>query len=261
MSISLDQDPRHRRRTTGCLTCRRRRVKCDEVRPRCRQCIRMERVCSWQGDRFDIVRAAGVEGGVIDEHSSSIVSQAASSKNFEAEIERNDQLPKRHEPVRAGKSLRPILRLVYQGRYRSSIHTILNSKCLLDRNLVRQKLRLKICSNCRTDRVRCSQDRPSCVRCLEKKTLCQYPDSDVTGSNLDSTSTSTSILNSNSNLNSGSNVDFQVELDHLRRDDASGAARSRADGLGYEHQDESRRAIVGVFRDQDCLGMNEHARM
>ncbi|PVI05562.1 hypothetical protein DM02DRAFT_516492 [Periconia macrospinosa] len=33
------------RTTTGCLTCRKRRVKCDEKKPRCGQCSRSEREC------------------------------------------------------------------------------------------------------------------------------------------------------------------------------------------------------------------------
>lgn len=34
-----------RRTKSGCLTCRRRRVKCDELRPQCRNCYKAERVC------------------------------------------------------------------------------------------------------------------------------------------------------------------------------------------------------------------------
>lgn len=117
MSTSMDQDPRHRRRTTGCLTCRRRRVKCDEVRPRCRQCIRMERVCSWQGDHSNIVRAQEVQGDGLDQEaggSFSIDIQAGSSNILAAEVEDHHHLPKRHGPVRAGESPRHISRLTCQ---------------------------------------------------------------------------------------------------------------------------------------------------
>lgn len=34
-----------RRVRTGCLTCRERRIKCDELIPSCRQCLRSGRVC------------------------------------------------------------------------------------------------------------------------------------------------------------------------------------------------------------------------
>lgn len=34
------------RSKTGCLTCRRRRIKCDECKPFCQNCIRSHRICS-----------------------------------------------------------------------------------------------------------------------------------------------------------------------------------------------------------------------
>ncbi|OAA60378.1 Zn(2)-C6 fungal-type DNA-binding domain protein [Niveomyces insectorum RCEF 264] len=36
-----------RRTTTGCLTCRRRKKKCDEARPSCAACIRNKVPCTW----------------------------------------------------------------------------------------------------------------------------------------------------------------------------------------------------------------------
>lgn len=43
---STDTSHEVKRRTkSGCLTCRRRRVKCDELRPQCRNCYKAERVC------------------------------------------------------------------------------------------------------------------------------------------------------------------------------------------------------------------------
>jgi hypothetical protein len=43
-----------RRRRTGCLTCRARRVRCDERKPQCANCSRKDRACTWakQGDKF-----------------------------------------------------------------------------------------------------------------------------------------------------------------------------------------------------------------
>lgn len=38
---------RYRRSRTGCLTCRSRRKKCDEVRPRCAGCRRNQLPCDW----------------------------------------------------------------------------------------------------------------------------------------------------------------------------------------------------------------------
>ncbi|OQE27775.1 hypothetical protein PENSTE_c004G08763 [Penicillium steckii] len=51
-------DRRHRPRTrNGCLTCRRRKVRCDERRPECGHCGRLQLDCSWQqedGSKFGI---------------------------------------------------------------------------------------------------------------------------------------------------------------------------------------------------------------
>ncbi|OKL63637.1 hypothetical protein UA08_00265 [Talaromyces atroroseus] len=47
-------DPEHRPRVartrTGCLTCRRRKVRCNEVHPRCGHCTRLRLACSWPPD-------------------------------------------------------------------------------------------------------------------------------------------------------------------------------------------------------------------
>lgn len=39
------------RSRTGCHTCRRRKVKCDETRPVCRRCARLSRPCDWSSPR------------------------------------------------------------------------------------------------------------------------------------------------------------------------------------------------------------------
>lgn len=38
------------RSAEGCLTCKRRRKKCDENKPRCGACKRLELRCLWKGD-------------------------------------------------------------------------------------------------------------------------------------------------------------------------------------------------------------------
>ncbi|PNY23274.1 Sterol uptake control protein 2 [Tolypocladium capitatum] len=39
---------RHARSREGCLTCKRRKVKCDEQRPRCSHCERLNMECKWR---------------------------------------------------------------------------------------------------------------------------------------------------------------------------------------------------------------------
>lgn len=34
----------------GCLTCRKRKVKCDELKPDCGRCVRLQRTCSWSDE-------------------------------------------------------------------------------------------------------------------------------------------------------------------------------------------------------------------
>lgn len=40
--------PRPARSKNGCLTCRRRKVRCDEQRPRCSHCERLNLQCRWR---------------------------------------------------------------------------------------------------------------------------------------------------------------------------------------------------------------------
>jgi hypothetical protein len=51
------------RRRTGCLTCRRRRVRCDEAKPTCRHCQKGNRNCTWSSG----LRFVHHNGGPADE--------------------------------------------------------------------------------------------------------------------------------------------------------------------------------------------------
>lgn len=42
------QYPRPARSKSGCLTCRKRKVRCDELRPRCSHCTRLNLQCKWR---------------------------------------------------------------------------------------------------------------------------------------------------------------------------------------------------------------------
>lgn len=56
---------RHQRSRTGCLTCRSRRKKCDEVKPRCAGCRRNQLPCTWPAatlsSRSDSEASAGMD--------------------------------------------------------------------------------------------------------------------------------------------------------------------------------------------------------
>ncbi|KAH7128643.1 hypothetical protein B0J11DRAFT_275581 [Dendryphion nanum] len=44
------------RPSRGCMTCRRRRVKCDETRPKCNRCIKLSTSCEWRDDWSNVFR-------------------------------------------------------------------------------------------------------------------------------------------------------------------------------------------------------------
>ncbi|KAB5572394.1 fungal transcriptional regulatory-like protein [Coniochaeta sp. 2T2.1] len=49
---SQKKNPVRKRTKTGCLTCRRRRIKCDEAKPRCTNCTKSRRVCEGYNQRI-----------------------------------------------------------------------------------------------------------------------------------------------------------------------------------------------------------------
>ncbi|KAI8654582.1 Zn(2)-C6 fungal-type domain-containing protein [Fusarium keratoplasticum] len=79
------------RTSTGCLTCRKRRVKCDEGKPRCVQCSKSDRDCryaqpsdSGQADQ-DVSEAAGLRDDIVHEASCSGNSPSATQGTEDAE--------------------------------------------------------------------------------------------------------------------------------------------------------------------------------
>ncbi|EED18146.1 C6 finger domain protein, putative [Talaromyces stipitatus ATCC 10500] len=50
-----EQRPRVARTRTGCLTCRRRKVRCNEVHPKCGHCSRLHLSCNWPPDSSFII--------------------------------------------------------------------------------------------------------------------------------------------------------------------------------------------------------------
>ncbi|KAJ2907399.1 uncharacterized protein MKZ38_003256 [Zalerion maritima] len=53
-----------RKRTkTGCLTCRKRRIKCDEAKPTCNNCIKSKRMCEGYNQRVVFKNPMGFPGG------------------------------------------------------------------------------------------------------------------------------------------------------------------------------------------------------
>jgi hypothetical protein len=51
--------PQYRRSRNGCLTCKRRKVRCNEERPRCYHCDRLSLECVWKGSGLQHLPPAG----------------------------------------------------------------------------------------------------------------------------------------------------------------------------------------------------------
>ncbi|KAH8691420.1 hypothetical protein BGW36DRAFT_431968 [Talaromyces proteolyticus] len=56
-----------RRTKTGCLTCRKRRIKCGEEKPRCNNCIKARRECEGYTQRVIFKHALGPFGGAFSD--------------------------------------------------------------------------------------------------------------------------------------------------------------------------------------------------
>ena len=66
----LAQKLSKKRTKTGCLTCRKRRIKCGEEKPVCNNCIKSKRLCEGYNQRVVFKRPAGAFGpaGPFDQH-------------------------------------------------------------------------------------------------------------------------------------------------------------------------------------------------
>ncbi|KAH7074254.1 hypothetical protein FB567DRAFT_192498 [Paraphoma chrysanthemicola] len=84
------------RTTTGCLTCRKRRVKCDETRPRCVTCAKSDRECLYASssdskspkpDGSDTASKSGSVAATEATPTPSVVSPAATRKSFASDLD------------------------------------------------------------------------------------------------------------------------------------------------------------------------------
>lgn len=51
---STTKEKKFRRVTTGCLCCRKRKIKCDETKPHCQNCIKSGYLCEWSFKRESV---------------------------------------------------------------------------------------------------------------------------------------------------------------------------------------------------------------
>lgn len=58
----------HRKVRSGCIQCKRRRVKCDETRPNCRRCIKVQQPCSYMQHLDDAEPRSFTTGQHLEAH-------------------------------------------------------------------------------------------------------------------------------------------------------------------------------------------------
>ncbi len=89
-SMTVNSLPRKRRCATGCLTCRIRKVKCDEGKPTCARCTSTGRTCDGYStlpfSRSDL-RAASAEQGCMP-RAAGLVSVLLFDTSFEDTVEK-----------------------------------------------------------------------------------------------------------------------------------------------------------------------------
>lgn len=83
------------RTRTGCLTCRKRKVKCDETKPKCGRCLRLQRECTWS-DQLQVIPHRQTADGVAailtgSSRSQSIQMNSLSGQNFVIEFPNVDR--------------------------------------------------------------------------------------------------------------------------------------------------------------------------
>lgn len=80
----------------GCLTCRKRKVKCDEMKPECGRCLRLQRECTWS-DQLQVIPHRQAPEGIATiltggSRSQSIQMSGLSGQNFVIELPNVDRL-------------------------------------------------------------------------------------------------------------------------------------------------------------------------
>nr|AYF60168.1 Large fruitingbody cap 1 [Flammulina velutipes] len=109
--------PKYTRSKTGCLTCRMKKIKCDETKPTCARCTHGQRECTWP-DASSPRRRAPLRRGSIDDRPSTAGSSVSDDSSPSI---RNSTPPRRFQmdspesgllpPPSARRNMDPFLQL------------------------------------------------------------------------------------------------------------------------------------------------------
>ena len=147
----------HAKSRLGCLSCKRRRLKCDETRPACQRCVKDFGICegydpprAWVFE--PIVDHAAPAIGCVSTVSPSSSSSATSSSRKDSS---DGSSQSSTSPASADSSTATSeLDHTRQKRWAPK------SK--------------RGCATCKKRRVKCDEGRPSCSRCLTSERVCEY---------------------------------------------------------------------------------------
>ncbi|CRG86865.1 hypothetical protein PISL3812_03877 [Talaromyces islandicus] len=129
-----------RRTKTGCLTCRKRRIKCGEEKPRCNNCIKAKRECEGYTQRVIFKHALGPFGGGAFQSSAPLLPQQPQHHHHQYQYQPGQPHPHRllapRIPQASSTSLLPahavqLLRHGPQLSYHSQPHESQSSPALI----------------------------------------------------------------------------------------------------------------------------------
>ncbi|KAL1893502.1 hypothetical protein Sste5346_006330 [Sporothrix stenoceras] len=140
-SVDAERPRKRRRARTGCLTCRARRVKCDETHPQCGNCANRYVECTWADASSTSGQQAGqsMTGTIMTTNTTSLPPTPTPTPTTPS--------PPPTPAATAGTTTAPA----------SAVRTL-------------------ACLRCRGARSKCSQTRPTCARCASRGYACQYPE-------------------------------------------------------------------------------------
>ncbi|KAA1475211.1 hypothetical protein DENSPDRAFT_841952 [Dentipellis sp. KUC8613] len=93
--------PKYTRSKTGCLTCRVKKIKCDETKPNCIRCVHGQRECNWPEAVTSTKRKSrSAEGHTVDGRRPSTAGSSGLSESSTPPT--RDSPPLKHEPLEVG---------------------------------------------------------------------------------------------------------------------------------------------------------------
>ncbi|CAK7227525.1 hypothetical protein SBRCBS47491_006599 [Sporothrix bragantina] len=181
---------RHRSRT-GCLTCRTRKVKCDETQPLCQNCKRCALECTWpvvedvlsSRVRRRLQQQQRRQQQVAQERERQLQQRVYEEPEQEQvhddEADHDLATPRREEVAKTPTSTTtPNHSLHSDAGDHGNVESVRPGSSLRTPRAAMSATPVAMsytaCDNCRVGRCPCSMERPRCARCRQLHVACQY---------------------------------------------------------------------------------------